>query len=54
MAYKLRLPRAWLIHNAFHVSHLKPYRGDPPTKPLKEEPPTFEDQEEILQLESIL
>ena len=53
-AYKLRLPRMWLIHNAFHVSLLKPYKGDPPTEPVTEEPLEFEGQEEILQLESIL
>ena len=54
MAYQLKLPRNWLIHNAFHVSLLKPYKGDPPTEPVVEEPPAFEDQEEILQPESIL
>ena len=54
MAYQLRLPSTWLIHNAFHVSLLKPYRGDPPKEPIIEEPPEFEGQEEILQPESIL
>ena len=46
--YQLKLPRTWLIHNAFHVSLLKPYKGDPPTDPIVKEPPSFEDQEEIL------
>ena len=53
-AYRLRLPRMWLIHNAFYVSLLKPFKGDPPTKPVVEDPPTFKDQEEILQPKSIL
>ena len=48
-AYQLKLPRRWLIHNAFHVSLLKPYKGDPPMKPIVEEPLAFEDQEENLQ-----
>ncbi|MCO5565105.1 hypothetical protein L7F22_018776 [Adiantum nelumboides] len=52
MAYKLRLPS--IIHNAFHVSLLKPYKGKPPKEPIVEDPPEFEDQEEILQPESIL
>ena len=52
--YQLKLPRMWLIHNAFHVSHLKLYKGDPPTEPVVGEPPAFEDQEEILQPKSIL
>ena len=47
-AYKLKLPRTWLIQNAFHVSLLKPYKGDPPTDPIVEEPLDFEDEEEIL------
>ena len=54
MAYQLKLPRMWLIHNAFHVSLLKPYKGDPPTDPIVEEPLNFEDQEEILHPKSIL
>ena len=36
------------------MSLLKPYKGDPPIEPVVEEPPAFEDQEEILQPESIL
>ena len=54
MDYQLKLPRMWLIHNAFHVSLLKPCKGDPPTDPIVKEPPNFEDQEEILQPKSIL
>ena len=63
MAYKLILPDHWLIHNAFHVSLLKPYKGEPPKElvieePPKElvieEPPEFEGLEEVLQPKSIL
>ena len=54
MAYRLRLPRTWLIHNAFHVSLIKPNKGDPLTQPITKETSNFEDQEEILQLKSIL
>ena len=53
-AYQLRLPRTWLIHKAFHVGLLKAYKGDPRTKPVTKESPTFKDQEKILQSESIL
>ena len=54
MVYSLKLPSIWLIHNAFHVSLLKPYKGKPPKEPIIEDPPEFEGQEEILQPESIL
>ncbi|MCO5590784.1 hypothetical protein L7F22_044759 [Adiantum nelumboides] len=54
MAYQLKLPNHWLIHNAFHVSLLKPYKGEPPSEAIMEDPPEVEDQEEVLQPESIL
>ncbi|MCO5562692.1 hypothetical protein L7F22_016321 [Adiantum nelumboides] len=54
MAYQLKLPNHWLIHNAFHVSLLKPYKGEPPNEAIIEDPPKVEDQEEVLQPESIL
>ncbi|MCO5573059.1 hypothetical protein L7F22_026824 [Adiantum nelumboides] len=54
MAYQLKLPNHWLIHNAFHVSLLKPYKREPPSEAIMEDPPEVEDQEEVLQPESIL
>ncbi|MCO5573047.1 hypothetical protein L7F22_026812 [Adiantum nelumboides] len=54
MTYQLKLPNHWLIHNAFHVSLLKPYKGEPPSEAIMEDPPEVEDQEEVLQPESIL
>ena len=46
---RLKFPSSWHIHNAFHVSLLKPFKGDSPSKPIEEDPPKFEEQEEILQ-----
>ncbi|MCO5605646.1 hypothetical protein L7F22_059829 [Adiantum nelumboides] len=54
MAYQLKLPKHWLIHNAFHVSLLKPYKGEPPKEAITEDPPEVEGQEEVLQPESML
>ncbi|MCO5596601.1 hypothetical protein L7F22_050667 [Adiantum nelumboides] len=54
MAYQLKLPKHWLIHNAFHVSLLKSYKGEPPKEAITEDPPEVEGQEEVLQPESVL
>ena len=47
IAYRLKLPSHWKIHNAFHVSLLKVYKGTPPTEPLIEDPPKFDEREEF-------
>ncbi|MCO5550680.1 hypothetical protein L7F22_004170 [Adiantum nelumboides] len=54
MAYQLKLPKHWLIHNAFHVSLLKPYKGEPPKEAIMKDPLEAEGQEEVLQPESLL
>ncbi|MCO5592257.1 hypothetical protein L7F22_046255 [Adiantum nelumboides] len=54
MAYQLKLPNHWLIHNAFHVILLKPYKGEPPKEAITKDPPKVEGQEEVLQPESVL
>ncbi|MCO5571422.1 hypothetical protein L7F22_025162 [Adiantum nelumboides] len=54
MAYQLKLPKHWLIHNAFHVSLLKPYKGEPPKETIAEDPSEVEGHEEVLQPESVL
>ena len=53
-SYRLKLPPTWHIHNAFHVSLLKPFKRTPPMEPIVGEMPKFEEQEEILQPEIIL
>ena len=47
-SFHLEFPSSWHIHNIFHVNLLKPFKGDPPTKPIEEDPPKVEEQEEIL------
>ena len=48
MAYRIKFPIHWHIHNAFHVSLLKPYKENPPSSPIEEDPPWFEEDGEIL------
>ncbi|MCO5572734.1 hypothetical protein L7F22_026493 [Adiantum nelumboides] len=48
VAYRLKLPVNWKIHNAFHMSLLRPYVGDVP------EGMPAEDQSEVEELDEIL
>ena len=47
MAYKLKLPTHWCIHKVFHVSLLKPYKGDPSYSLVEEDPPEVEKNDKI-------
>ena len=54
-SFRLKLQEHWRLHNAFHVSLLKPYKGEPPVEPNEEEEPReFDEIEEILKPEYIL
>ncbi|MCO5576116.1 hypothetical protein L7F22_029923 [Adiantum nelumboides] len=48
VSFRLRLPDTWKIHNAFHVSLLKPFRRDVPDDGEPDEQPEVEENEKIV------
>ena len=48
------MPNLWHIFKSFHVSLLKPYKGDSPSSLVEEDPPKFEEDEEVLLPKRIL
>ena len=54
VCYRLKLPKQWKIHNAIHVSLLRPFVGDVPEDTPVEEQPEVEELDEILVPEQIL
>ena len=54
VAYRPKLPKHWRIHNAFHVSLLRPYNGDVPEDLVEEQQPKVEELDEILVPEQIV
>ncbi|MCO5575967.1 hypothetical protein L7F22_029774 [Adiantum nelumboides] len=46
-AYRLKLPENWKVHNAFHVSLLRPYVGGVPEDMAAEEEPKVEELDKI-------
>ena len=53
-AFRLDIPSHWRIHNSFHISLLRPFRGSIPLHPIIDDPPLLEEDSEILVPESIL
>lgn len=49
MAFCLKLPTHWQIHNVFLVSLLNTNKAKPHTQPVLEDPPDIDHDEEILQ-----
>jgi hypothetical protein len=55
MAYQLKLPETWQIHNVFHASLLTPYRETPEHGPnFLQPPPDIIDEEPEWEVEKIL
>ena len=54
VAYRLKLPENWKIHNAFQLSLLRPFVGQVPEEIVQEEQPEVEELDEILIPEQIL
>ncbi|MCO5603092.1 hypothetical protein L7F22_057237 [Adiantum nelumboides] len=54
VAYRLKLPEDWKIHNAFHVSLLRLFVGDVPKDMVPKEQPEVEELDEVLVPEQIL
>ncbi|MCO5601071.1 hypothetical protein L7F22_055188 [Adiantum nelumboides] len=49
ITFRLEFPETWKIYNAFHVSLLRPVRGEVPEDMIVDEQPEVEENEEILQ-----
>ncbi|MCO5580619.1 hypothetical protein L7F22_034489 [Adiantum nelumboides] len=54
MAYRLKLPEGWKIHNAFYVSLLRPFVGDVPENFVLEEQLEVKELDETLVLKQIM